>query len=282
MNVKKLSIIGENGEVKEILAFSERVRIFYERFPRERFSVIVETIPQSATSPFLQSLNALKDAPEALKEVVKKCPSNVFQNSVHYRCSLRDDLTQRVVGSADAFGEIVAYKDLERIQSAAFSRMLAIVCDINADDLDGDIESDIQKMGEVGTQIKSATAPSPHTQPAKKEGPSTVAAFPRRSKEEAFEDSADKTESPSKGDPANTAQSSSQENLGLFFLLEDDDAKVACEIATEFSIDASLFANYLGSDKVRLRRIIKQYHRVTAGALSKEDFVALINEKIGE
>jgi len=290
MNQKKLSIIGDNGEVKEILAFSERVRIFYERFPRERYSVIMEIVPPGETNPFLQAVEMLRESPESLKEVMKLAPKGCFEKSAHYRCSLRDDFTKRIVGAADAFGEMNAYKDLERIQSAAFSRMLAIVCDINPDDLDGDIENDIETMKQSGTfksntgSIKSAT---PVAHQSTKEAPATVATFPRRGnnaqhKDDAFEQSASdqattpaaKNEAPEEKDDAKIK--------GFFFLLEQEDANTAAEIATDCGINPSDFANYLGSDKVRLRRILKQYHRVAAGSLSKEDFVAMVNEKIGE
>lgn len=306
MNPKKISIIGDDGQAKEILAFSERVRIFYERFPRDRYSWRSEMVPMEATNPLLAAISALNGAPEMVKDVLKMAPQGALRQTVHYRCTLRDELLNRDIGSASAFGEYGAYKDLERIESAAFSRMLALVAGINADDLDVEIQEDMartfapsrttaRKEASIPTQFNMAAK---NTQSATPTGdgsqkPTSVAVFPGRKPAAHKADSEEQSSTiagpdafdSEPGDKATEKATDPNATEGdfrsFFFLLDEPEVDKAVALIHEYGLDASPLAAYIGSDKVKLRRILKESARVSAGSITADEFRALINEKIG-
>ena len=306
MNPKKISIIGDDGQTKEILAFSERVRIFYEKYPRDRYSWRNEMLPMEATNPLLAAISALNGAPEMVKDVLKMAPQGSLRQTIHYRCTLRDELLNRDIGSASAFGEYGAYKDLERIESAAFSRMLALVAGINADDLDAEIQEDMTRTFAPSQVVerKDAVIPAQFNMAAKNaqtttstgdgsQKPASVAVFPGRkpvaqktgSEEtagtvagpDAF-DSAPEEKGPEKVTDPNATEGDFR---SFFFLLDDPAVDQAVALIYEYGLDASPLAAYIGSDKVKLRRILKESARVSAGSITADEFRALINEKIG-
>ncbi len=304
MNPKKISIIGDDGQAKEILALSERVRIFYERFSRDRYSWRSELVPMEATNPLLAAISALNGAPEMVKDVLKMAPQGVLRQTVHYRCTLRDELLNRDIGSASAFGEYGGYKDLERIESAAFSRMLALVAGINADDLDAEIQEDMARTFAPSqtTARKEAAIPAQFNMAAKNmqsptgdgsQKPASVAVFPGRKPAAQKADSEEQSSTVAGPDAfdsepgdkttgkATDPNATEGDFRGFFFLLDEPEVDKAVALIHEYGLDASPLAAYIGSDKVKLRRILKESARVSAGSITADEFRALINEKIG-
>ncbi|MBU2735923.1 hypothetical protein HAQ00_09340 [Acidithiobacillus caldus ATCC 51756] len=295
MSKKTITITGDDGIPKQIIALSERIQMFYEKFPRERYTWRMEQIPLQETNPVLAAL-ANAD-PAAVKDILKVAPAAAFKRTVQFRCTLRDDLLGRDLGSATAYGEYYEYKDVERIESAAFSRMIALVAGIGMDDQDDLIQADAllctKGNAKGGSQEPKAATRNPNfslqnanaeraekgkQQPATQP---TSEPHPKAATESAATDPVVEVagpESPTDGENA-TQEVDGQEHQSLFFLLPPDLAKEAARIAAQYDLDANALASHVGSDSVKIRRILKESKKVETGTLTREQFRAMVQEK---
>jgi len=296
--MKTIEIMGFDGKPKEILTLSERTRVFYEKFPRDRFSWRMEQIPMSETNPVLAAIQNAN--PEAVKEILKSAPSSAFRKTVHFRCTLHDNVLNLDLGSASAYGEFQEYKDLERIESAAFSRMIALVAGIGVEDQDLLAQADamLATQGSPkpkedpkaqvrdGFSVTDTNKPKKETKPKKEDQAGDMETQLGESQ------SAEPTEAPKiaaqaasvgpetgfeEPEQEQTADSPATVDESVFFLLGQEAPKAAA-IAAEFGLDADRLAQYLGSDSVKLRRLDKEAKKVANGSLTREQFVAMVNE----
>lgn len=298
---KTLTIVGDDGVPKQILALSERTRMFYEKFPRERYSWRMEQVPLQESNPVLAAL-ANAD-PAAVKDILKVAPAAAFKRTVQFRCTLRDDLLGRDLGSATAYGEYYEYKDVERIESAAFSRMIALVAGIGLDDQDELIQVDAllcakentnggkkePKAAEQNPNFSLADANAPRAAAKRQEAAAATSQNDQAQGLQSGTDAAQTAtvvatdaagpESPVEESTTQQPKADGQAYQSLFFLLPADLAKEAAQVAAEFELDANALASHVGSDSVKIRRILKESRKVQAGTLTREQFQAMVQEK---